>query len=693
MDTEKQYVFDIILSSRRVSQVVLDNYILYMMLMKNSISQKRLLILIFACLFEGIITIVQLMLHPHQPAKGIILGYSLKRWGLIVGILLLQGIFILLAPTKKNKYLTGFIDKLLKSRITLVSLLLIFGTIISLAIFAFINNITALIQIYPVLIYGSLICLQLAIYQLFTFHNFEYHVEKVIGWIEKKNIIIWLTILIPVPLLFASAFKVEYPLGFAGLYTLMAEKIAEVNFHLPMSVPYYGPGGIPFAYPPLGFYLMAGFLKIGISAWDYLRWAPPILSWLAMAPLFLLAKRISNSKLGGMIAVLLASGSFYLYHFQTESGGIVRGLAFGLGLLSIYFLDRMVQSFQWRDAIFSGLFFGLAMLTHLGYAYFYAIWMGVWIITNPKKQNWLGISVVGMISAVISLPWISLMLKRYGWIVFTSAFQSHDNVQHLSMFQNFLNSFQVWTDNLQALFEKPLILLLTAAGLIILLVKKRFTLPLLFLLVSSIFFTGDRYVLTVAFLIIGYILSFSYHSFISNNQNKHLSLRKLTFLAVLTGMFVPTYISSLNQLSNQNPLIDQELVETALFVKNDTPTTANYLALVSDHFSFQSEEWLPYLSQRELVYAIWGSEWTGTYEAMNTDQENLVKCIDIQSSRCLEDWLLSTNYQPDYLIMDADLKVLSVSLAQSGEWIIVFSNQRYTVWEHFIGDPETNTQQ
>lgn len=81
--------------------------------------------------------------------------------------------------------------------------------------------------------------------------------------------------------------RYAFPVGYAGLFSLMVETILDHGFALPWSVPYYGPGGIPFAYPPVGLYLAAlavGPLKIPL--FTYLRFAPAILGLLALAAAF-----------------------------------------------------------------------------------------------------------------------------------------------------------------------------------------------------------------------------------------------------------------------------------------------------------------------------------------------------------------------------------------------------------------------
>ena len=70
------------------------------------------------------------------------------------------------------------------------------------------------------------------------------------------------SLLLSCPLLLVNALSHPYPLGAAGLFTQMAQQIAAADFRLPLQSPYYGPGSIPFAYPPLGLYLLAVLIKV-----------------------------------------------------------------------------------------------------------------------------------------------------------------------------------------------------------------------------------------------------------------------------------------------------------------------------------------------------------------------------------------------------------------------------------------------
>ena len=647
--------------------------------MENSGIQKRLAIISLLSVFEGIIAIISLLIIPSESKNQFFLGYSLERWALVGSIFLpllamiLISIFII-----KSEYWAGVAHKLLISSWTMMLLVLALCLFIGIIVILK-DNSSLLFRLYPLLFWGSLVSFQIIVYQLITYT--EKPDNTIINIFVERDFTLWLTIIFAAPMLFSSAILNKLPLGFAGLYTQMSEQIANSNFHLPLQTPYYGPGGIPFAYPPLGFYLMAIFLKLGGSAWVYLRFAPPVFSLLALIPLFLLTRRISKSNWGGFTAALLAALSYYLYYQHTESGGIVRGLAFGFGLLALYFFDRMIESCRWRDATLAGIFFGLTVLTHLGYAFYFALWMWVWVITNPKWRNWLMAGAVGVMSIVVISPWLVVMLTRYGTSIFVNALLSHGNVSFLSLIQHPSSFFPTLRYNLQSIIGSPLLLILVMAGLLCLIIKKKFTLSVLLLLVAIIFPDGNRFISTVSFIIVGYLVASIYSLLKSTHSIKNIPVEKLIFFVLFIGVFTPFYTKSLSILANQHPLINQEMIDVGIFMRERTRSDAIYVELFQND---DDAEWLPYLTQREPVLSQWGSEWLGTYEIQTTQGQALGRCQEQQDLVCMENQFISIGRRPDYIIIDnrIDLQQLSAQLLENSLWDEVFVNSKYQVWRH-----------
>jgi len=642
---------------------------------QQSKQTQKLLFLFFA---EGLAAFIALLIIPSDQRDAVLFGYSFERGVLMAGILFIT-VFFLICSLFKKIHESTFIGQVFSSQwICLLSVL----TLIAIVGFVIVykNNGAILLRLSPILLYAGIMSVEIIHYQRKTIDNLISICNDTAGWLKQKNILQGIAIAASAVLLFTNAFTHPEPLSFAGLYTLMAEEIAGANFHLPLQVDLYIPGGLPFAYPPLGLYFMAVFLKAGGSAWTYLRFAPPIFSLIAIIVLYLLVRRMTKSELAGVCAMLLAAGSQPLFYMQAESGGIVRGLACGLGLLSVYFYNRMIEKFNWRYAISAGLFFGLTALTHLGYAYYFAFWITAWIITHPQKRNWSGLGGMVIISLLTALPWLIVIVERYGFSVLTSAFQSHSTINFLTFIQNPVNILTTVRSNLQGLIDQPWLLGLVLCSLVLLLRQKKFTLPMLFTLLVLLNFQGTRFVLIVSFITIGCGIAGLFEIIATIRKEKTRARVQLTAIVSITALLILNFILSYHSLSLEQPLLDQDMMDAAAFLENNTPTDASFLPLFPQ--DDQSEEWLPYLSQRGIAYPRWGSEWMGNIDDQAAGEEMLRDCMQRQSLVCLENWFIETDTQTDYLILTNDLETLAGELQQSEDWSNVYSNESYAIWVH-----------
>ena len=116
----------------------------------------------------------------------------------------------------------------------------------------------------------------------------------------RKHFPLLVALLLSAPIIFFQAFRYSFPLGYAEMFTMIAEKIVDSNFQLPASIPHYGPGGIPLVYPPLGMYVFALAIKLGVPIWFYLRVIPAIFTLLAVVPLYYLTLELVESKIASI---------------------------------------------------------------------------------------------------------------------------------------------------------------------------------------------------------------------------------------------------------------------------------------------------------------------------------------------------------------------------------------------------------
>ena len=463
----------------------------------------------------------------------------------------------------------------------------------------------------------------------------------------------------------------------AGLYTLMSEGIAESGFQLPQFVPYYGPGSMPFAYPPAGFYLMAFFTSVfKIPNFIYLRFAPPIFMWLSLIPLALLTYEITKSRASSIIASVVVVSAQRIFIIQGTSGGIVRGLAFLFAFLGLYFfMLSMNPDKNIKFPLLSGLFIGLTALTHLGYVEFVLLFLLAYLITHLfSKRVWRTLVIAGGVTMCLVLPWVFMMAHRYGWTIFLGAFQSHGNDYFFSLFSNPQRIIPWFENSLLPIFGSQFVW-----GMIVLALiyssNSNIFLSIWFCLLLIFTSEGDRYLISTAAILIGSIITPLSNTLKTAIGNAEKSWKPILFLIAITTVFYQYGWQNITK-SNQ-PVINSSSLDVADYIRTNTPDDYTYLIVAqTDEF-----EWFPYLLHRDPVMASWGGEWKGTYSQHLGWLLEVVHCKEIGSSLCLENTINQLPKKPDLLITHVDDIQINADLRLYKSWNESFKNDQYVVWK------------
>src|SRR4030042_2512646 len=169
---------------------------------------------------------------------------------------------------------------------------------------------------------------------------------------------------VSLPLVIWNALRYQLPMGYAGFYSLMAEQMSGGGFRPPVLVSHYGPGGVPFAYPPVGLYLMAVVTRIsGVTSLDYARFAGPIFTFLSLVPMYMLSRKVCQSRAGAVVATLVLAASYRSYLFHGEAAGLVRALAFLFCLSGLYLFALTCAAPTIRGVIVTSALLALTVLT------------------------------------------------------------------------------------------------------------------------------------------------------------------------------------------------------------------------------------------------------------------------------------------------------------------------------------------
>ncbi len=165
----------------------------------------------------------------------------------------------------------------------------------------------------------------------------------------------------------------DFPVNDGGLFVAMTRAIEDAGWSLPLTISWNG-SELPFAYPPLGFYLSGGISSLfGLELTDVFRWLPLVASALVVPAVFLLARELLRSDLGALVAALAYALAPASYVWLVQGGGVTRSPGMLLAVLTIWQVVRLVRVPGRRTAIVVGVLAGLTALVHPGAAIFAAV--------------------------------------------------------------------------------------------------------------------------------------------------------------------------------------------------------------------------------------------------------------------------------------------------------------------------------
>lgn len=480
-----------------------------------------------------------------------------------------------------------------------------------------------------------------------------------------------------IPLYFVNVIQYSVPMGYAGLFTQMANQIADANFRLPMESPFYGPGSIPFAYPPFSLYALAILIKLTGKYFIFLRLLPPFISLIALIPLYFLTLELSDSPVAAASSVVIAATSADLYIAHAWAAGIVRAPAFLFALLAIYFFTRNSRVSSKTSVVLSGIFLGLTILTHLEYAVFCLGWIAFWTLFRKdfiqSVKDTLFITLIGF---CISLFWVIPMLVRYGSGVFLNAFNSHGNASFVGYLGSFPGSVQLLVENFSSVNSNWVVLTLALIGIIFQFYKKKIALPLFFILILFVF-RGERFGFLIESILAGIgisVIATLLASLLKNQSEVAVkSVSVIVVVAVLGYILWGGFIS----LKKMTPKIDDATLELAENAQQYIDRDGKYLALVVQ----DEAEWLPFLLQREPLVAQWGSEWLGTYYQQTNLMSLFRACQKDMDWSCVDLVFEEMGESPKYVITYKFEKNINEQILVTGNWKELYDNNRYILWQ------------
>jgi hypothetical protein len=476
-----------------------------------------------------------------------------------------------------------------------------------------------------------------------------------------------------------------YIFSYDGLFMEMSERILQNHFALPLSLPYYGPGGIPFAYPPLGFYVCAFTIKaFNISIFQYARFAPIIFFTGAMIALYFLVQSITESRAKGIFTAILYGTSTIGYSIHAQESGMVRGLALFFSLVGLVAFYGVFNNNKRVWPILIGtLCLACTALTHFSYLIFFIISILVLFIFGKERFSRRLITALLMcaIAALLTMPWFITIFTRHGITPFLNSSSTHGGLTAiqfnsfrslaLSLRNGLGNIYSQWTGT--ATGAIGLVLL----GLCYVLFKKKWFLLVWFLAIFLFVAENARYLYIVGAALAAEVVIDLFYYMEPGHFKARSSQAIMRFFPILLILSV-FWMGFIYSLKDTVSLDIPDITNLARWFQNNTSENASYLFIAN---SVNYAENMPFFIDRTPVIAPWGSEWTSSYNNQKSMYSSLLNCVQQNSIACVYSLLQQKNLSPDYLITFNDNSVLTQDIGESSAWQKIYNNPKFLVYK------------
>lgn len=440
-----------------------------------------------------------------------------------------------------------------------------------------------------------------------------------------------------------------FPLNDGGLFYQMTQELMANQFRLPV-VTDYNHLGIPYAYPPLAFYL-TGLLS-QLSGWPLLeiyRILPAIVSILTIPAFYLLAKDMIDDDNQLAMAVLIFSLSPVTYNWAIMGGGVTRSIAFLTALLTLHFLFRLYGQKKPINLLWVAILTSLTILTHPETGFHTAAAVPVfWLFYQRNKKGVIQTLAITVLTIALTAPWWVQVVAQHGFTPFISAFLTagQDGNAFVDLF------------NLSITDEAGVrsIAFLGMIGLFLFIARKRYFLPSLLLISyfvaprSAKIFIAPMLAIFASYALITVMnLLDQWRSGIDASKGDKLIASTILSKVLLALLFSQWFTAGIRVLLPFTFIKMTEADQSAFnWIKANTDEDSRFVILTGYLWSSDPvSEWMPAITARSSVGTVQGTEWLGggRFITAVVSSRVLQNCLD-QSVTCLEDW--AETYQAEY---------------------------------------------
>jgi hypothetical protein len=489
----------------------------------------------------------------------------------------------------------------------------------------------------------------------------------------------------------------DFPLNDGGLFYQMVVDLRSGEAFLPATTGYNGVD-VPFAYPPLGFYLAAALHDV-MGDIQVMRWLPLILATLTV-PAFLL---LARAMLGGAVAPVAATVAFALMPHSFEwlimGGGITRSLGMLLGILAVWAALRLATQPTISRAALTGAVAGLTLLAHPQAALFAASGTVLILVAHRSARTLTFGGVALGIALLVAGPWLLTVLGRHGVEPFLAMGQAHPGFV-LGLFR--VIGFDFAGSQISHVLEA-----LAFTGFVLALLTQRWLVPAWFVLVLVLDSRGGATYATVP----GAMLAGAAVAWLVINPPwatplatwrpmRYLRARPVSAL-LASAIFLAALVDGLgSQVAPDRPTasLSSEQRTPMEWIASGPARHGDHLVVTGRTWAVDATaEWFPVLTSAHSAATVQGTEWLdpGAFYRAAEASDELRRCAD-RPAECLDAWSLEWDVRFTHVYIpkgsvsgplgDEDCCVaLRASLREDDRYRAVYDDVGATIFERRDG--------
>lgn len=500
---------------------------------------------------------------------------------------------------------------------------------------------------------------------------------------DVRNFFLILTVVFGLTVRLYPVIKGDFPLVDGGMFYSMIKDLQASNFSLPVFTS-YNQAQIPFAYPPLAFYI-AGSLSSAfkIPTLSLLQWLPVIITILNIPLFYFLSRNFLTSEPLAALSTLIFALTPNSYWWNIVGGGLTRSLG------TLFFTATVICAHQMFQRRSNKWIVGI-IISGVGCVLSHPAWAAQAVIASLLLFLFFGRDKQGLkLSAIVAIA--IFCITAVWWL---PVIQDHGIGTLLNAGQETQQRGMFWTVFFALSFTgeyTPVIGVIGLLGFFIYLARKEFLL-IAWVLCSLVF--DPRGGLPVSIFPFSMMAAVALAEGIASQMNGEKNVSSWTKVLggwsgkLFFGFFIMLFTYNAFQVSNtlsfqRLNLEERKAIEWA---KASTDPASQFMILDQQENPLLSPltEWFPALAERRSIATIQGTEWlsgSDHYAKKVTAIREAHDCL-FQGVDCLTMAQNQLAEQYDYIMLSgSEYSPLLAELRTNSDFVLAYESEDIHVFE------------